>query len=229
MDYSRIVFMSFSKISFFGPIAVVVLGLVTGCQSTGSDYGEGKITLSPSVEQSLAQYMSLIQPSYFAVSTNGKSSGWTFCPSHKRCDKSTPYNAIQYCETGSYGVPCKVYASGKVIVWNNPDGPEKAVLRNRPAKRSTTIADLSVGTLCGIATKVEGKWAVWDNSLSDHVTEAKRRGLSLQKCAGLTGKEVQGNSRTAKDRLQELKGLLEDGTITQSDYENKKKEILSSI
>jgi hypothetical protein len=207
-----------------------LLFAVSACQTSGSDVGEGYINLSPGIEASFKKYQTNGDPFFFAVSINGRSAGWVNCPSFKRCENSTSRSqALQYCKINSGGVPCKIYAQGKYVVWKNPNGPKRLEPPVAPAKETTTLVDLSMGTLCGIATKVEGKWAAWDNSLSDHVIEAKRRGLSLQRCATLTGKEFRGSSGTAKNRLRELKELLDDGTITQSDYEDKKREILSSI
>ena len=114
--------MVFQKFGSFRIIAIVVLSLLAGCQSTGSDYGKGKISLSAGVQDFYTRYLEEPRPMIFAVSIDGRHANFTFCAAGKRCVDSTPFETIQYCEIRSKGIPCKVYAKGRLVVWENPNG-----------------------------------------------------------------------------------------------------------
>jgi hypothetical protein len=92
--------------------------MLFGCQTSGSDVGEGYLNLGPKAQEGFDKYMSLSSPMYFAVSPSGNSYGYWYCKSN-RCDDNGPSQALQYCQINSGGVPCKVYAKGKYVVWKN--------------------------------------------------------------------------------------------------------------
>ena len=60
--------------------------------------------------------MQLPSPVAFAISIDGASIGYTYCLTGANCT-GQHYDAISYCQSASKGVPCKLYAIGKSVVW----------------------------------------------------------------------------------------------------------------
>ena len=91
---------------------------LSACQ-TASNIGSGPITLSTSVQDLLRQYMKEDTPEVFAISTDGRTSSYRYCPDFAdTCwAENSRWKAIQDCEGLSGGVPCKIYAVGRDIVW----------------------------------------------------------------------------------------------------------------
>ncbi|MBT3790161.1 MAG: hypothetical protein HN725_22680 [Alphaproteobacteria bacterium] len=98
-----------------------LLGL-SACQTAPDDTGSGKITLTEKSKARFEDYLKLDMPLYFAISDDGNSIGYTFCPSANCADYSARYSAIQYCEVNSNGKACRIYAHGTQVVWKNPTG-----------------------------------------------------------------------------------------------------------
>ena len=73
-----------------------------------------------------------------------------------------------------------------------------------------------------------------DPTFREYVDEAKRRGFSAQSCAALFGwksaqaKHVQGKVGNVEVKLTKLKGLYDEGLITQRIYAEKRREILEA-
>lgn len=97
----------------------IILGLVllvAGCQTTYQGAGSGEITFSSRVEARFQRYLADPTASYFAVSTDGQSSGYSIC-SADVCTEPMGTVALRACHGRSKGVPCKIYAMGDYIVW----------------------------------------------------------------------------------------------------------------
>ena len=101
-------------ILIFGVLAALLL---SGCQSTNQQAGEGPITLSPSVESRLQTYLANPGSSFFAVSTNGKHHAFSYCADGNVCEEDGGGVALRACRERSQGVPCKIYAVGNRIIW----------------------------------------------------------------------------------------------------------------
>ena len=68
---------------------------------------------------------------------------------------------------------------------------------------SSSIKDLSDQTLCqGATSDVGASSAYWEPSLRSFTDEAKRRGLSLERCALLTGKRFESLPQTAERAVE---------------------------
>jgi len=179
-----------SVLKFLTIIAAV--SFVGACQSVGSDVGKGPLNLSLRVQAHLAAYMARDDPHYFAVSEDGWNSGYVYC-SRFRCDDSTSRSqALQYCEVNSRGVPCKIYARGKYVLWENASAapvvsagkqatPQPAGTQPRP------LMYQSNKEVCDKAVFVRYGTAGWKNHISASKVEAEYRGLSPEKCARTSG------------------------------------------
>ena len=103
-------------LKFWGIFAVVLL--TAGCQTTHQGAGSGNITLSTSVESRFQGYLANPTASYFAVSTDGQSFGYSICSAGRgECTESAGTVALRSCHRKSKGVPCKIYAMNETIVW----------------------------------------------------------------------------------------------------------------
>lgn len=89
---------------------------VVACQS--NTIGSGPISFSPSIERHFKRYMESSDPvSYYAVAVDGRSgASFFYCPD-VGCRSSNMMEAIYSCEETSDGVPCKIYASRKEVLW----------------------------------------------------------------------------------------------------------------
>ena len=92
--------------------------LLPGCGLKDPYVGSGPITLSPEVEAGFERYKALNFPSRFAVSVDGAGYGYSYCP-QGNCSGNPQRVAIDSCEQASGGVPCKLYAKGRNVVWDH--------------------------------------------------------------------------------------------------------------
>ncbi len=100
-------------------LAMLCLVVPLGACQTDSDVGGGPVTLAPNIQALFAEYKKEQMPSAFAVSIDGRSGSYRYCPdSYDVCwTESSQWKAILQCEELSKGVPCKIYAIGDEIVW----------------------------------------------------------------------------------------------------------------
>ena len=100
-------------------LATLCLVVLLGACQTDSDVGSGPVTLAPDIQALLFQYKKEQMPSAFAVSIDGRTGTYRYCPdSYDACySESSRWKAIRSCEELSEGVPCKIYAIGHDIVW----------------------------------------------------------------------------------------------------------------
>ena len=108
-------------------IAVLIIVLfvaLSGCKTFDEYVGEGPIVLSEDANKSFQRYLIVSGiPQYFAASLDGKYGYYSYCHDTSSCGRwSHPSTAIAACEEKSKGVPCKIYAKGKDIVWRTTPG-----------------------------------------------------------------------------------------------------------
>jgi hypothetical protein len=108
---------SFVGAHIFLRLVFTVVAL-SSCQSSEAYYGRGKLDLSWVVRARFADYLKEPSANVFAVSEDGNSFNYRYCPTQTRCSsEDAVYYAIKGCEINSGGVPCKVYAMGSTVVW----------------------------------------------------------------------------------------------------------------
>ena len=92
--------------------------------------------------------------------------------------------------------------------------------------------------VCQKSSSLDGmKWENMDSKFGDYVTEAFRRNLSLKECRRLTGRKPSDVKKSTepvismdiKNRLKELKSMLDDGLINQDQYDAKSTELLKDF
>lgn len=112
-----------SAMVLLGAIAFLVPGSPNTSQAAHDLYGSGPIKLSPAAQAGLEEHLADRRSMYFAVSVDGKAWGASVCTSTVSAsyciDAGSARIAIRACEKASNGVPCKIYAKRKKIVWKD--------------------------------------------------------------------------------------------------------------
>ena len=104
-------------------IPLFVLVLLNSCSNGTAGQNEitvGKwpITLSPIIQRDFDKYMKSERPTVFFVAIDGGSYSYSYCADIDGClTSSATYRAMKNCQKYSNGVPCKIYAKGRKIVW----------------------------------------------------------------------------------------------------------------
>lgn len=92
------------------------------------------ISVSPAVAADLARFRRVDLPGFFAISRDGRHSGFSLCRSQTDCDPSVADVARSFCEQASRGTPCVLFADKTRVLWpgkvNMPD-PEDVDLAER--------------------------------------------------------------------------------------------------
>ena len=112
------------------PLAVlqscVILVPLVGC-AFESVRGSGPISLSEHVQEGFERYKDEDHPGNFAISLDGEDFGYSHCPDFK-CRPGGQKVALDSCTERSNGKLCRLYASGRTVIW---DGPVNAQLENQ--------------------------------------------------------------------------------------------------
>ena len=161
--------------SFWLFVLVAAMLVLSGCiNSADKFYGSGPLTLSNSAQQAFDKYLSYSEPLAFAITTDGGGYYYRFCREYQCIFENSARSVIDGCEERT-GRQCKLYANGKQIVW-------------RFSGQQIAQSILSDSTVCVGA--IQSNRPRWDSGLKyrTQVSEAKRRGLSEQQCARLSGR-----------------------------------------
>jgi hypothetical protein len=175
--------MSMSKLVKPFLAGVLVLFALSACK-TASDVGSGPLNMSRSVKASFDKYIKSGRGMYFAVSENGRSSHFFYCPTGPSCiDSTTRAQVIAYCESHSSGVPCKIYARQNHVLWNfGASGKPTSTSGKRPFEYLSNVE------VCDQAVDVIRDVVTWKAHQSTSRTEADYRDLTLEKCGKILKK-----------------------------------------
>ena len=100
-------------------ITVLLVGLLLSGCVLENPRGEGPILISKRVERGFEDYKNEKNPGHFAVADNGRYYGYSRC-SDTKCRKGGQAVALHSCRQRAGSVPCRIFASGKEIVWDGP-------------------------------------------------------------------------------------------------------------
>lgn len=156
------------------------------CQTTGSTIvGKGPLALTPEVDNNFKSYLNLPDPLAFAVSPDGRYSGWYFCTEKNSClGASANYEAVNYCnETTPRGSgSCKLYAMGKKVVW---DGQVSVMSPQRQQQTAASLIGSGPPTLAPRVSENIMKYMKLQEPLAFAVsTDGKYNGLFYCKIKG---------------------------------------------
>ena len=124
-------------------LSVLSLALLAGCGT--SLVGSGPITLSLGCQLRFADFQSLDNPDSFAVSTDGRACGYSYCE-EMACVGYGEQIAVESCERSSKSVPCKIYAFKNKVVWRKTLPPDVA---------KTEVPNLGKAVIAGDVEKVQ--------------------------------------------------------------------------
>jgi hypothetical protein len=103
---------------------IVLMFLCACCSFQDSDVGSGPITLSPQVRASFEEYRARDAPTYFLVTESGLRSYYLYCVGGFNCKvPEARMQAFAQCRRHYPGEECKLYAVGRVVVWQDADAP----------------------------------------------------------------------------------------------------------
>lgn len=75
------------------------------------------LAISPMVAADYDRFKKVGLPGYFAISTDGRVSGFSFCRGDDGCGDPAARLAVQFCEKEAKGAACKAYAKSGEILW----------------------------------------------------------------------------------------------------------------
>ena len=102
-------------------LAVLAVALAIPAGAAFGQTGQGSITVTEEVQAAYRHFRDAREPLFFALSTDGKGFGLTFCPTPRPCRRATARaNALRLCERNSGGTPCQIYADDRRILWTGP-------------------------------------------------------------------------------------------------------------
>jgi len=200
--------------------------LIISGNTTAADkfQGSGKLTLD---EPDIKWFIKYLSPPaghspmvFFVLAENGKAiwSTYWYCPfgncqtlSKKTASKKCVIDAEKYYKKTIFG-DCKIFASKRTIVWKNDINPGRGKISKLSSKwdESEIRAKLTeLGFIGG------------SNSLND--TKKKKKQTNESK----TKNDSTEISNEKIKRLKELKKLLDEGILTQEEFNSEKSKILN--
>lgn len=101
-------------------VLLIAAVLAAGCKTAGGIKGDGPIRVSSNVANGFAEYKTKAKPLTFAVSVDGREYSYYYCTGTPCTSSHATPETIADCQGRSGGVPCKVFAIGREVVWNGP-------------------------------------------------------------------------------------------------------------
>ena len=204
-----------------------------------SKTGKGELKLSKEIMEYVMMYMygagnkkfsadkkRKNDPSLMAVSKDGKSAYYYYCPAEYRAygciDSNTTNKAKRLCEKYSNGVPCFTFAKKRLIVWKN-GGKKVKILRS----------DLKNPYL--VAKKIQDG-GFYDGDLSGlpginfetGQIDDEQNIKSKKKIIKETTDSSKTNSNDFIDELKQLNDLYKQGVLTKEEFTKAKNKILNN-
>ncbi len=151
---------------------------LVSCQTPSDLVGSGPLNLSTNIERYYNErYIGAMGAQYFVVSKDGRHANFTYCPAGAGgCGGAEIiYEVIEGCEKRA-GQECFIYAQNGFVVW---DGPVTVGGSNQ-----NRIASFSDEVICNFATVLDASGPAWEtrSRYEPHIEEAKKRGLTPEKC-----------------------------------------------
>ena len=187
-------------------LKVIVLSLLLSfplasiSQAADPHIGTGEVKLSSSTIRHFKEYVrnSNKKPMLFIITTDGNGSYYIHCP-HGQCQSSKKKYRIDQCERNYPGKECKIFAMRRTVKWKNGINTGKA----KQAKFKYNLSDTDFDA------KLE-ELGFTGNSTTPKITKKK-----------------EATSSDIATELLSLKKLLDDGILTQDEFDKAKKKILN--
>ena len=169
--------------------------------NAASKWGRGELQLSDWVVNAFIKYVKgnySNSPYMFAVSEDGQNYQYYICQYGTNCSGGDE-QILQECQNYAGGVECSLFSLRRTIRWKNDINPGK-----------------------GKASKINSKWS--EKQIRDKLTELGFLGninsSNNTNTSNSTDKEI-------ASKIREIKKLLDEGIITQDEFDQAKKKILN--
>ncbi len=201
--------------------------------------GKGELKLSKEIMEYLMMYMygagnkkfsadkkRKNDPSIMAVSQDGKSAYYYYCPAEYRAygciDNNTVNKAERKCEKSSNGSPCFTFAKKRQIVWKN--GGKKIKIKRSDLKDPYLVAKKiqDAGFYDGDIYSLPGI-----NIETGYINDEK----NIEKKTKVTKKNTDSlntNSNNFIEELKQLNNLYKQGVLTKEEFTKAKNKILNN-
>ena len=151
-------------------LLIIVLGLLLS-GNVFAKTGKGELKLSQTTMENLMLYMygannpkysdganKKNKPMLMAISADGKSSYYYYCPYPTCSDGNYVYKAIKKCEKKSNGSPCYLFATKRRIQWKNSINTKSTNIKKKLLKEPYQIAKIiqDLGFYDGDITELPG-------------------------------------------------------------------------
>ena len=216
----------------------LIIILIISPSNSYSKIGKGDLKLSKEVMELLMMYMygagskkfsadkkTKNDPSLMAISEDGQSAYYFYCPAEYRAygciDNNTANKAERLCEKLSNGSPCFTFAKKRLIVWKN--GGKKIKIKRTDLKDPYQVAK-----------KIQDG-GFYDGDLSDlpgidmetgRIDEEKK--IKNKKKNKKTAKNSKKNSNNFIEELKQLNDLYKQGILTEEEFTKAKNKILNN-
>ena len=219
-------------------ILIITIFLIVPSISSAKT-GKGELKLSKEIMEYLMMYMygagskkfsadkkTKNDPSLMAVSEDGNSAYYFYCPAEYRAhgciDSNTTYKAKKLCEKFSNGVPCFTFAKKRLIVWKN--GGKKVKIKRSDLKDPYLVANKikDGGFYDGDLSNLPGI-----NMETGRIDDEKK----IKSKTNII-KETSDNSKTNSNdfikQLKQLNDLYKQGILTKEEFTKAKNKILNN-
>ena len=192
-------------------LAIIILGFALSYPLSSTSHaadpyiGQGEVKLSYNTIRNFKEYIrnNEKRPSAFLITIDGTGSYYIYCP-YGQCQSIKKKYRIDQCERYYNGKECKIFAMRRTIKWKNGINTGKA----KQSKFKYNLSDIEFDA------KLK-ELGFTGTTISSTTTEPK-----------ITKKKKKPSSDLVKN-LSDLKKLLDDGVITQEEFEIAKKKLLN--
>lgn len=171
-------------------ISGLIAGLTVGSggQLAVAQTGEGPLTLHPVVVEGYEKFKRNPGRYFFAISEDGRTYGYSYCPSDYCKNTRRRTEAIYQCEKVAK-TRCFIYANRNRVEWTGNITVRKVLASETKTEAVRKKQDVAV---CNSAITLKDEKYVWDDSTAFqvHATEARRRGFTPSSCAKLVGRKA---------------------------------------
>lgn len=178
--------------------------------STKADLGQGQIQLSDDSAYWFIQYIRGKKgqmPSVFYVTTDGSLAYYWYCP-YGNCQTGSKTQEINMCETAT-NKKCELFAKRRTITWKNGINPGRG-------KESTIKSKWSDNEILAKLTEL----GFYKNDFSSNETNSQKN-----KKTSTNNNDIALSDKDIK-KLNDLKQLLDDGILTEEEFQKAKNKIL---
>ena len=195
----------------------------------GTKWGKGDLTLSSNTVTQFIKYIKgnfSKSPHLFAVSEDGNSFMYYFCPSGPNNCRGGDEAIITECEKYSNGSPCKVWARKRSIIWKNDQYEKRTSVKKSFLKDPYKVAKLiqDLGFYDGDINELPGIDPKTAQIIEDEEIKPKKKKTKITETVETNSNNI---SNDTIEKLKSLKELFDTGVLTEEEFIKAKKKLLN--